>query len=95
MSHPNVNDVVYVAGDTVSFKQVAEILDRASGRRIHRQLKTVADLKAELAADPSNGMAKYRVVFAEGVGLAWNKANSFNAMNGIDTKSVEDFARDD
>ena len=95
LSHSNVGDVVYVAGDTVSFARVADILDRTVGIPMNRQLKTVAELKAELDADPDNGMAKYRVVFAEGVGLAWNKANSFNSMNGIDTQTVEGFARAD
>ena len=95
LSHPNASNVVYVAGDTVSFEQIADILERTFGRKVNRQLKTVGPLKAELDADPSNGMAKYRVVFAEGIGLAWDKAGSFNAMNGINTKTVEDFARND
>ena len=89
LAHLELTDVVYVAGDTVSMQQLADILDSVLQKRVDRRLKDVAQLKEELAADPDNGMRKYRVVFAEGVGVSWQKSESFNVRVGIDTMTVQ------
>ena len=66
--HSDTKGVIFTAGDTVSMAQVADVVEGVTGTKIHRTLKTVDQLKQELAANPGNGMKKYRVVFAEGVG---------------------------
>lgn len=66
--HTETIGIVFTAGDTVSMKEIANAIDRVLLRRVDRGLKTVNELKEELALDPTNGMRKYRVVFAEGVG---------------------------
>jgi hypothetical protein len=38
-------------------------------------------------------MRKYRAVFAAGVGVSWDRKVTFNAKNGMDTVSVEQWAR--
>lgn len=40
--------------------------------------------------DLKNGIMKYRVVFAEGRGVAWDDRGAFNAKRG----SVEEWARE-
>ena len=50
---------------------------------VERVVQTVEDLKGQLKDDPGNYMLKYRVVFAEGVGVAWDKDQTFNAARGI------------
>ena len=44
----------------------------------------MAKLKGDLAADPGDPMKKYRAVFAEGRGVAWDKRLTFNAAQGIE-----------
>lgn len=46
-----------------------------------------------LNEDPSNGIKKYRVVFAEGKGGAWDKHNSFKARKGIKLEGVEEVGK--
>ena len=65
---PDIKGVVYTAGDTVSMQQLAEVVDNVIGIEVTRRLKTVPQLKEELAMDPNNGIRKYRVVFGEGAG---------------------------
>merc|ERR1711964_533492 len=65
------NEVVYIAGDTVSYGQVADIVERVTGKNVKRELWGIDFLKAESTADPENVTKKYRVVFAEGKGLSW------------------------
>ncbi len=46
----------------------------------------------ELAKDPHNAIKKYRVVFAEGKGVSWDMAGTFNAQRGIKVVDVEQWA---
>ena len=88
------NQAVFVAGDTVTYGEVADLLDRARGAKVQRHEWTVPELKRQLAADPDNAMRKYRAVFAEGRGVAWDKAQTFNAQHGIAVSGVAQWLRD-
>ena len=91
---PELNGVVYTAGDTVSMQRLATIVETWRGKPVERVLKTVDHLKKELTEVPDDAMRKYRVVFAEGVGVAWDKASSFNALRGILTQTVDEWAQE-
>jgi hypothetical protein len=78
-----VNQVVYTAGDTVTYAELADAVDTALGGKAQREVWTVPELQRELAADPDDSLKKYRVVFAAGNGVAWDKRKSFNAQRGI------------
>lgn len=93
LNHPDVKGVVYVSGDTVTMQKLADVTEKVTGQQVTRVLKTVADLKNELAESPDDGMRKYRVVFAEGKGTAWAKEDSFNFKHGIRTQTVEEWAK--
>jgi hypothetical protein len=84
---------IYVAGDVVSMRRLADVVETVLGRRVERSVKTVEQLKRELAADPGDVMKKYRAVFAAGVGVSWDMKETFNAGNGMETVSVEEWAR--
>lgn len=88
------NRAVYVAGDTVTYRDVADALDRVRGVKVHRHEWTIPELKRELAADPEDAMRKYRAVFAEGRGVAWDKDATFNVRHGIAVCGLEQWLRD-
>ena len=77
------DEVVYTAGDTVSYGQLADTVDEVLQKKVRREIWSVERLKAELRLDPENLVGKYRVVFAEGKGCSWDKGVSFNAKTGI------------
>ncbi|GAB3079930.1 aromatic alcohol reductase [Nocardioides zeae] len=82
------NEIVYVAGDTVTYGEVAETLEAVLERPFERTVWSVSTLLDELAADPDNMTRKYRAVFAQGRGVAWDKADTFNAIRGIPTTDL-------
>ena len=84
--------VIFLAGDTVTYSDLADIVEITIGKRIRRELWSLAYLKDELAKDPDNGLIKYRCVWAEGVGVAWPKKESFNAKKDILTETVKEYA---
>jgi len=46
-----------------------------------------------LEKDPGDGLRKYRVVFAEGRGVAWDMGGTFNGERGVDMVGVEGWLR--
>lgn len=90
---PIVNDVVYVAGDTISYRQLADIVDCVLDTEVDRVEWSTEHLESDLAADPNDTMRKYRAVFAQGVGVAWPKSQTFNASNAILTTTASEWAQ--
>ena len=87
------NEVVFTAGETVSYGRVAEVVERVLGERVVREVWDVEGLEEELARDPDDAIRKYRVVFANGKGVAWRLEKTFNAQKGIETVGVGQWAK--
>ncbi|MDF3867899.1 aromatic alcohol reductase [Pseudomonas denitrificans (nom. rej.)] len=87
------NEIVYLSGDTVSYGQVANILEHALGRPFKTNVWTVPYLMDELRKDPTHHIKKYRAVFAQGRGVAWPKAGTFNELQSIPVTTAEQWAR--
>lgn len=88
------NKVLYTAGDTITYGKLADTIDLVLHRKVERALWTVPTLKEQLAADPGNAIAKYRVVFAEGRGVAWPIDQTFNHQRAVQVINVERWVRD-
>lgn len=82
------NQIVYVAGETLSYGTLAEIVEDVAGTPFQRDLLTPDRLSADLAAHPDDTMARYRAAFARGDGMWWDKATTYNAARGIPTTDV-------
>ncbi|RMB36650.1 NmrA-like family protein [Sphingomonas sp. PP-F2F-G114-C0414] len=82
------NQIVFLAGDTVTYGEVADKLEVALGRAFKRSVWTVPILMEELANDPKNMMRKYRAAFAIGRGVSWPKAGTFNDRQGLPVTDV-------
>lgn len=87
------NQVVYTAGDTITYGELANLLERVTGRSFERVEWTVPHLLAALAEAPDDNLRKYRAVFAQGLGVAWDMARTYNAQRGIDVTRAEQWAR--
>ncbi|KIY61342.1 saccharopine dehydrogenase-like oxidoreductase [Cylindrobasidium torrendii FP15055 ss-10] len=85
--------VVFVAGDTVSYKDVADIMKRIMGQDVRTEEWSIDFLKEELAKDPANGLKKYRVAFAEAMGVAWKKEGTYNERHGLRLETADEYAR--
>ncbi|MBE7210461.1 MAG: aromatic alcohol reductase, partial [Gluconacetobacter diazotrophicus] len=91
---PLVNQVVYTAGETITYARLADTVDAVLDRTVRRTVWSVPQLQAELARDPGNAARKYRVVFAEGRGVAWSLDQTFNGRRGIKAAGVEHWMRE-
>lgn len=88
-----VNQIVYVAGDTLSYGQLAQSVERVVGVPFDKTVWTLDKLRADLAVDPGDVMTRYRAAFAQGDGVWWEKSATYNARHGIETLDVEGYLR--
>ncbi|KAK4454876.1 isoflavone reductase [Podospora aff. communis PSN243] len=85
--------VVYVAGDTVSYGEVAEVLERVYGGEWRREVLSGDAAAEEARRKPGDGMAKYRSVFAAGKGTAWEVERTVNYERGMKMVGLEEYVR--
>lgn len=92
--YADASQVVYTAGDTLSYRQIADLVDArfgggsSSGGPFARELWDKAELGRQLAADGSNTLIKYRDTFAQGRGVSWDVARTVNHERGIPMTDV-------
>lgn len=82
------NEVIFIAGDTLTYAQLAQEVEAWSGIKINREEWSIPKLLDDLNDDPDNGIKKYRVVFAEGRGVAWDKEQTLNVRKDIELQNV-------
>ncbi|KAI0128788.1 hypothetical protein BJ170DRAFT_622913 [Xylariales sp. AK1849] len=83
------HQVVLVAGDTVTYGQVADMVEKRFGSPFRREVWDVHFLKKRLADEPDDVMFKYQNVFGVGKGVAWGKAQTLNGQRGVALEDVE------
>lgn len=84
--------VLYVAGDSVSYRELADVVEKVSGQNVVREAWSIEYLQDKLSKDPQDGIRKYRLVFS-GDGVFWEKAKTVNHRLGMDMMDVETYAK--
>ncbi|KAL1835731.1 hypothetical protein VTJ49DRAFT_6156 [Mycothermus thermophilus] len=83
--------VVYVAGDTVSYRDVADIVEEVYGGGFEREVLDMERLKKRIEEEPGDVMPKYQHVFGAGVGVSWEKEKTANYQRGIKLMSLREY----
>jgi hypothetical protein len=86
------DSVVYVAGDSISYGELADVVEKVVQCRVRRETWSIPYLQEELEKDPENGIKKYRLVFAR-EGVWWEKERTVNHELGMLMMDVETYAR--
>ena len=86
---PKIADqIIYTAGDTITFETLANTVEDILGRKMKRDLWTVPTLRHQLGKDPTDVVRKYHVVFGEGKGVSWSLSKTFNHQKGIRVQDI-------
>ncbi|KAL2269633.1 hypothetical protein VTJ83DRAFT_1817 [Remersonia thermophila] len=83
--------VVYVAGDTVSYAEVAEIVEEVYGGGFEREVLDLARLEKRIVQEPADVMPKYQHMFGAGIGVSWDKEKTVNYRRGIRLTSLREY----
>ncbi|EED13921.1 NmrA-like family protein [Talaromyces stipitatus ATCC 10500] len=87
------NKPIFIAGDTLTYAQLAQLLERITGRKFTTHVRTVEAARADLARDPNNILFKYQIIFGEGRGVAWELSETWNRKVGIHAQTAEEWSR--
>src|SRR5690606_3121173 len=92
LSEPRIiNEIVYVAGDTISYGRLADVVERVTGREFQKIEWPIDKLRCDLAAAPDDVMTRYRAAFALGDGMWWDKSITFNDRRGLKVTGGEEY----
>ena len=83
------NEVVFVAGETLTYGRLAELVERASGKVFAKSVLTLGSLQGELERTPDDQMLRYRTAFARGEGVWWPKERTYNVARNIPVEDVK------
>jgi NmrA-like family len=86
------NEVVFTAGETVTYGGLADIVESVLQKKVIREVWSVDRLEEELREDKENEVRKYRVAFAVGRGVSWEMERSWNWKKGIEVTGVKAYA---
>ncbi|RDB16978.1 Isoflavone reductase IRL [Hypsizygus marmoreus] len=89
------NTVLFTAGDTLSYNQVADIVDavlKSQGRKARRDVWELSTLQEKLGQEPDDVLKKYAVVFAAGRGVAWDVEQTYNGRHNIPVVDAKQWA---
>lgn len=83
--------VVFVAGDTLSYGQLATIVEEVTGKPTKRVELSLDELNRQIDLKPDDAMLRYRAAFALGTGMWWEKSKTYNHEKGIETVDVKEW----
>lgn len=87
------NEVVFVASDTISYGQLADVVETETGNPVERIVLPLNELQKELAQSPEDVMLRYRAAFALGDGMWWDFSQTYNHKRGIKTQDVSSWLK--
>lgn len=82
------NEVVFIAGDTLTYRELADVMHAHWGSEVTRILLDGQKLEYDVLQNSQDVGAKYRLAFARPDGVAWRKENTFNHRQGIATTTA-------
>lgn len=82
--------VVHIAGDTMTFRGVLDAV-REVGWEVKEEVASVEELQKGLEADSENVGIRYQLIWAKGLGVAWDLEGSWNGRRGMKTESLRDY----
>jgi hypothetical protein len=86
------HQVVFTAGDTVSYGEVADLVDEHfGGPAFKRELWDMATLKKQMEEEPDSVMVKYRETFAHNKGVWWDMDKTVNVRRGLAMTDVRTY----
>lgn len=89
-----LNKVVYIGGDTVSYGQLADILEQSFRESFKREEWELSFLKDRLSANPNNLWYKYQCIFGDGKGISWDMEKTLNGQRDIPMTTVRAYVKE-
>ncbi len=83
-----VNEVVFVAGETTSYRQLADTVERVTQQTFSKAVHTLPALLEQLRTNPDDAMLRYRAAFARGGWRVVADGRHWNARHQLPTQDI-------
>jgi hypothetical protein len=83
--------VVYISGETVTYEEVADVMEGVLGGDWRREVWDGSELRRRAEERPGDGMVKYQNMFGGGVGVAWEKERTWNYQRGFKLMNLKEY----
>nr|WP_068887154.1 aromatic alcohol reductase [Pedobacter panaciterrae] len=83
-----LDQVVFVAGDTLTFDEIFNQLNELFAKEFDRKLWDIPQMEKEVKDNPDNVFNRYRFVFTH-PGVTWPISETFNYQNNIPTVDLK------
>ncbi|KLU86304.1 hypothetical protein MAPG_05319 [Magnaporthiopsis poae ATCC 64411] len=89
---PPTGNIVHVAGDTLSYKQIADLVEAlCPSKAWRRELWDLDTLHERLRSDGGDLSTKYQIMFGGGKGVGWDMATTLNTQRGLAMTDVKQY----
>ncbi|KAL8419180.1 hypothetical protein RB594_002401 [Gaeumannomyces avenae] len=89
---PPAGNIVHIAGDTMSYKQIADMMEElCPSRAWRRELWDLETLRKRLESSPDDLNLKYQIMFGGGKGVGWDKESTLNVQRGLEMTNVRQY----
>lgn len=86
-------EVVFIAGDMLTYEELAGVVGKVMGREVVRELWDREWLKGKMEENAEDKLWKYRVVFGGGKGVSWPVEGTWSQRRGMKMVGVEEWLR--
>lgn len=88
-----LDQVVFIAGDTLTFEEMFRKLEGLFDKKFDRKLWDTPQLEMEVKDNSENIFSRYRLVFTN-PGVTWPVSDTFNYQNNIPTVDFERWVKE-
>lgn len=89
---PPTGNVVHVAGDTLSYGQIADLIESlCPSKAWKRELWDLGTLRERLESNGGDLNTKYQIIFGSGKGVGWDMETTMNAQRGLAMTDVKQY----
>lgn len=88
------NQAVYIAGDTLTYRDFANVVEKETGKEVVRDMWPLQNLEEKAKDNPENKLQKYHVVFAGGKGVSWPKEKTWSAERHMEMQNIASWLRE-
>ena len=89
---PSLRNQIVKTGDTISYAQLADLMEDVLGRAVKREVLELDHLERNLRERPTDNIKMYQVAFAKGTGCSWDVETTINHKRKIQMQTIRDYA---
>jgi hypothetical protein len=86
------NQTIYT-GVPVTYEEIAVTVEKATGKKLTRVVRSIAELQGAVAKDPNNFVLNFAILIGSQKGISWPVETTYASKNGLPVFDYETFVK--